>query len=61
MAENCDYGSLRDDLIRDRIVIGTLNSKISEQMQMKSDLTLKIAMDSTSSRDPDKTNSNYNS
>lgn len=44
-AENCEYGSLREDLIRDRIVVGMLNTKVSEQMQLKSDLTLKIAVD----------------
>lgn len=45
LAENCEYGDLKEQLIRDRIVVGMLNTKVSEQMQLKSDLTLKMAAD----------------
>lgn len=32
LAENCEYGELKEQLIRDRIVVGMLNTKVSEQM-----------------------------
>ena len=41
LSEFCDYGSLRDDLIRDRIVVGVLSDALSDSLQGKSDLSLK--------------------
>jgi len=39
-AANCEYGAVRDDLIRDRIVIGVNDSKLSEYLIDLKDLTL---------------------
>lgn len=44
LAENCKFGDLKEELIRDRIVVGVKNQTISEKMQLKADLTLKDAV-----------------
>lgn len=40
LAEHCKYGSLKDELIRDRIVVGMLDQRTSERLQLQSNLTL---------------------
>uniref|UniRef100_A0A6P7HDN6 Uncharacterized protein LOC114347367 n=1 Tax=Diabrotica virgifera virgifera TaxID=50390 RepID=A0A6P7HDN6_DIAVI len=40
MAEHCNYGTLKDELVRDRIVIGVLDMKVSESLQLRDKLTL---------------------
>lgn len=40
LAEHCQYGALKDELIRDRIVVGMLDRKTSDRLQLKSQLTL---------------------
>ena len=40
LADNCDYGTLNDDLIRDRIVVGVLDDTLSDRLQSKGTLTL---------------------
>ena len=40
LAEHCQFGTLHDELIRDRIVVGLLDQKLSEKLQLVSDLTL---------------------
>ena len=40
IAEDCDYGTLKDQLICDRIVVGVLDDTLSDRLQAKSDLTL---------------------
>ena len=40
LADNCDYGTLKDDLIRDRIVVGVLDDSLSDRLQSKGTLTL---------------------
>ena len=40
LAEHCGYGDLWDELIRDRLVVGICDSKLSEQLQLDADLTL---------------------
>ena len=40
LAENCGYGTLHDELVRDRIVVGIRDSKLSEELQLEADLTL---------------------
>ena len=40
LANNCEYGSLRDELIRYRIIVGVLDDSLSDQLQSKSNLTL---------------------
>ncbi|KAL9984704.1 hypothetical protein ACROYT_G007030 [Oculina patagonica] len=44
LAEYCEFGTLRDDLIRDRIVVGIKDKKLSEQLQLDSKLTLEKAI-----------------
>ena len=35
LAKKSDYGTLKDELIRDRIVTGVLDKKLSERMQLR--------------------------
>ena len=42
--EACEFGTLKEELIRDRIVTGVRDSKISERLQLTSDLTLEKAI-----------------
>lgn len=44
LAEHCAFGTLRDELIRDRIVVGLLGSKLAEKLQLDPELTLTQAM-----------------
>ena len=43
LVENCDYGALKDDLLRDRIVVGIKDKTLSENLQMDATLTLEKA------------------
>uniref|UniRef100_A0A1Y1KEL4 Peptidase A2 domain-containing protein n=1 Tax=Photinus pyralis TaxID=7054 RepID=A0A1Y1KEL4_PHOPY len=43
LAEHCQYANLKDELIRDRIVVGLLDVKTSERMQLQKTLTLQEA------------------
>ena len=43
LASKCDYGTLNDELIRDRIVVGIRNQSLSEKMQLDETLTLEKA------------------
>ncbi|XP_068733036.1 uncharacterized protein [Montipora capricornis] len=40
LAENCNHGTLKDELIRDRIIVGVPDDTLSDRLQAKSDLTL---------------------
>ena len=44
LAEHCEFGTLKDQLIRDRIVVGLRNKRLSEKLQLDSALTLERAM-----------------
>ena len=44
IAEDCEYGTLKEELIRDRIVVGVLNEGLSDRLQLINDLTLKLAV-----------------
>ena len=44
LVENCKYGDLQDELVRDRIVVGLRDSELSEKLQLTSDLTLEAAV-----------------
>lgn len=44
LADDCNYLSLKDELIRDRIVVGVRDDDLSKQMQAKQDLTLSEAI-----------------
>ena len=45
LAESCAFRDLRDELIRDRILIGMRDGKLSQQLQIISDLTLERAIE----------------
>ena len=40
LAERCEYGTLHDNMIRDRIVVGIKDSSLSERMQLDDALIL---------------------
>ncbi|KAE8752919.1 hypothetical protein FOCC_FOCC000264 [Frankliniella occidentalis] len=40
MAEKCNYRDLKDELIRDRIIVGILNAQLSAAMQMDENIDL---------------------
>lgn len=44
LAEYCEFGPLREQLIRDRIVVGIRDAKLSESLQLDAELTLEKAM-----------------
>ena len=43
-AEYCQYGTLRDELLRDRLVVGVLDDSLSEKLQSEQNLTLDQAV-----------------
>ncbi|KAL1426100.1 hypothetical protein MTO96_018573 [Rhipicephalus appendiculatus] len=43
LVERCDYGDLKDELIRDKIVVGMRDQKLSTKLQLEQDLTLEKA------------------
>ena len=51
LAENCEYGALRDEMIRDRLVVGIRNSNLSERLQLDAELTLDKAKKATRQRE----------
>ncbi|UYV60823.1 K02A2.6-like [Cordylochernes scorpioides] len=44
LAENCSYGILKEEMIRDRLVVGVKNFNLSEKLQLESELTLEKAI-----------------
>ena len=44
-SQSCEFGSLQDSLIRDRVVVGIRNSKIRGRLLRDSELTLERAID----------------
>ena len=44
LAEFCEYGTLKDEMIRDRLVVGLKSDKHSEKRQKNSGLTLEQAV-----------------
>ena len=51
LAETCEYGGLKVQLIRDRIVVGIRDQLLSERLQQDSELTLKKAKTITRQRE----------
>ena len=47
-AAKCKYGTIKHDFIRDRLVVGIRNSKLSDLLQMDDQLTLETAINKTS-------------
>ena len=48
LAENCKFGNLHDEMIRDRIVVGLRDHRLSEKLQLDAELTLEKAITSAS-------------
>ena len=44
LAKKCEFGALRDDLIRDRIVCGIQNDRLRKQLLREQKLTLELAI-----------------
>ena len=44
LVEHCEYGALREEMIRDRIVVGIANATLAEKLQLDSKLTLETAI-----------------
>ena len=44
LAEHCGYGRLHDEMIRDRLVVGLRDAKLSEKLQLDAELTLDKAV-----------------
>ena len=40
LVEDCEYGTLKEELIRNNIVAGVLNGTLSDRLQAKANLTL---------------------
>ena len=40
LAEHCQFGTLQEELIRDRIVVGLRDERLSEKLQLDQDLTI---------------------
>ena len=40
MADNCEFGAMRSEMIRDRLVIGIRDEQLSERLQTEPELTL---------------------
>ena len=43
LAENCNYGDMREEMIRDRLVVGIRDNALSEKLQLDAKLTLETA------------------
>ena len=44
LAEHCGYADLHDEMVRDRIVVGIRDSRLSEKLQLDAELTLEKAV-----------------
>ena len=44
LVEHCSYGALHDEMIRDRLVVDFQSAKMSEKLQLDSELTLEKAV-----------------
>ncbi len=44
LAEHCGYGALHDEMVRDRLVVGLRDKRLSEQLQLDPELTLEKAI-----------------
>lgn len=46
LVEKCEFNSFKDDLLRDKVVIGIKNKELQNKLMTKADLTLEKAIDS---------------
>ena len=45
LVEQCNYGTLKEEMIRVRLVVGLTDNTLSERLQMRPDLTLTQAVE----------------
>lgn len=50
LTAHCNFGTLRDEMIRDRILIGFIDAKLSEKLQLDQELTLPKAINQAQQR-----------
>ena len=43
LAEDCEYGTMKEEMIRDRLVVGIRDTVLSERLQLDPKLTLESA------------------
>ena len=43
LADNCDYRAMREEMIRDRLVVGIRDRQLSKSLQLDAELTLEKA------------------
>ena len=43
LANECEFGGLKEELIRDRVVVGVRDDTLSNELQAKANLTLDLA------------------
>ena len=43
LIETCEYGTLKEEILRDRLVVGIRDKRVSEKLQLEADLTLESA------------------
>ena len=43
LVKTCEYGTLRDEMLRDRLVVGIQDAALSEKLQLDSTLTFESA------------------
>lgn len=51
LAEDCEYGAMKAEMIRDRLVVGIQDTNLSERLQLDSELTLEKAKKSVHQRE----------
>ena len=51
LAEHCDFAGLKDNFIRDRLVIGLRDKATSQMLQLEGNLTLKTAIETCRNRE----------
>ena len=44
LAEHCAFGTLQDELVRNRIVVGLVDTELAEKLELDPELTLTKAM-----------------
>ena len=59
LAENCEYGGIKDELIHDRLVVGIREESLSRQLQLDPEPTLHKATKSIRQREAVRDHSNH--
>ena len=51
LAENCEYGEMKGEMIRDHIIVGICDRALSEQLQLDAELMLEKAKERVRQRE----------